>query len=312
MLLPFSGLTECSCVFAIIFYKFKVSVCFFGNSTKPQNVSGKQTKNDEKKTSMKFLLYFSISILSFLGFGQDIKTCETKLNLSFDIIQFYANSDDKIKFEENYIDNSNTNFEKMLLDFTKSQPKTLIHKFLNLEKKGLKISSSKDGFFRIYSWDTESGGTMRSFRNVFQYMDSKKIHSENLIDKDEYGESMFTYEIIDQVISKKKTYYVVKCIFIGSSALSYHKIKIFSIENDKLNENAKLIKTSTGIKNELGYEIDFSSSVNREPNSVEMDFAWINYNKINKIITIPLITSEGKLTKRKITYKFNGEYFIKI
>lgn len=262
---------------------------------------------------MKFLLFFSVTIFSSLVFGQDIKTCETKLNLSFDKIQLYANSNDKIKFEENYIENSNIKFERLLLDFTKYQPKTLIYKFENLTKKGLKVSSSKDGFFKIYSWDTESGGTMRSFKNVFQYKDGRKIHSENLIsDKDEYGESMFTYEIIDQVISKNKTYYVVKCVFIGSSALSYHKIKIFSIGNDILHENAKLIKTSSGIKNELGYEIDFSSIVNRESNSVEMDYAMINYNKKDKIITIPLITANGKLTRKKINYKFNGEYFKKI
>ena len=262
---------------------------------------------------MKFELSFLFTILTLSIYGQDIKTYNRNLILAYNKIDSYSRQNDKTKFSVDYIDNCNKDFEKLLLNYTSSEPKTLLFKFIDLEKKGLKISTSQDGLFRIYSWDTESGGTMRSFKNVFQYKGNKKVFSQNLLsDNDEYGESEFTYEILDQLISKKKTYYIVKCVFIGSSALSYHKIKLFSIEKDKLNENAQLIKTKSGIKNEIGYEIDFSSNVNQKSDSVDMEYAWLKYDKKSKTILIPLITAEGKLTKKKIKYQFKGEYFEKI
>jgi len=166
-----------------------------------------------------------------------------------------------------------------LLNYTASIPETLTFEFKDLLKSGLEISTSKNGLFRIYSWDTKTGGTMRSFRNIFQFKSNKKVFSQKLLsDVDEYGESSYSYEILDQVVSKKKTFYIVKCISIGSSALSNHKIKIFSIENGILNDNAKLIKTKSGIKNELSYDIDFSSSANLEPNSVDREYAWLKYD----------------------------------
>lgn len=262
---------------------------------------------------MKFQIWLLVSILTFPSYGQDIKTCNRKLKETFEKIEFYTDQRGKNEFAYDSINKSNEDFEKLLLHCTSSFPETLTLDFKDLTKSGLEISTSKNSLFRIYSWDTETGGTMRSFRNIFQFKSSKKVFSQKLLsDVDEYGESSYSYEILDQVISKKKTFYIVKCISIGSSAVSSHKIKIFSIENGKLNDNAKLIKTKSGIKNELSYDIDFSSSVNQEPNSVDREYAWLKYDVKNKIIIIPLITEEGKLTKQKIKYQFKGDYFEKI
>ncbi|MES2546016.1 MAG: hypothetical protein V4548_14120 [Bacteroidota bacterium] len=262
---------------------------------------------------MKFQLWFLISILTFPGYGQDIKTCNRKLKETFAKFEFYTTQKGKNDFAYDSINKCNEDFEKLLLKCTAKYPETLNFDFKDLKKNGLEISTSKNGSFRIYSWDTETGGTMRGFRNVFQFKSNKKVFSQKLLsDVDEYGESSYSYEIIDQIISKKKTFYIVKCISIGSSAVSSHKIKIFSIDNGKLNDNAKLIKTKSGIKNELSYDIDFSSSNNQNPDSVDREYAWLKYDEKNKIIILPLITEEGKLTKKKIMYQFKGEYFEKI
>lgn len=262
---------------------------------------------------MKFQLYLLVSILTFSVYGQNINTCNKRLKETFEKIEFYTNQRGLNESAYDSVNKCNEDFEKLLLICTNSFPETLNFDFKDLTKIGLEISTSKNNLFRIYSWDTETGGTMRSFRNVFQFKRNKKIFSQKLLsDEDEDGESSYCYEIIDQIISGKKTFYVVKCILIGSSAVSSHKIKIFSIENGKLNDNAKLIKTKTGIKNELSYDIDFSSSVNQNNDSVDREYAWLKYDQKNKIIIIPLITEDGKLTKRKIKYQFKGQYFEKI
>ena len=262
---------------------------------------------------MRFLLLVIILNSFLFNYGQDIKICNKQLNLAFDKIQYYANNRDKTEFTDNYIENNNKKFGQLLLKYTASQPKTLFFAFNDLEKKQLQISTSKDGLFRIYSWNTELGGTMKIFKNVFQFKGIKKVYSQTLIsDTAEDGNSDYRYEIIDQVISRKKTYYLVQCLFIGSTALSYHKIKIFNVTNNVLNENPKLIKTKTGMKNEVGYEIDLSSSVNANSEPVDMEFLQIQYDLKNKIITFPLISDDGKLTKSKIKYRFNGKYFEKL
>jgi hypothetical protein len=265
------------------------------------------------KKQMKFQFSFLILIFTFSLYGQDIKTCNKRLKETFEKIEFYSSQKDENENTYDSIEKYNGIFEKALLKYSRSIPETLTFDFKDLAKIGLKISESQDGFLKIYCWDSETGGTMRNYRNVFQFKDSNKLFSQKLIsDIDESGESSFSYEIVDQVISENKTFYIVKCVSIGSSAVSRHKIKIFSIDNSKLNENAKLIKTKTGIRNELSYDIDFSSSVNQESDSVDSEYAWLLYDKKNKIISLPLILENGKLTKRKIKYVFKGKYFEKI
>lgn len=262
---------------------------------------------------MKFQLLLIVSIVAVSSYAQDIKTCSRKLKETFEKIEYYTNQRGKNEFAYDSISKSNEDFEKLLLYCTATYPETIALDFQDLTKIGLKISTSKNGLFRIYSWDTETGGTMRSFRNIFQFKSNKKVFSQKLLsDVDESGESSYSYEILDQVTSKNKIFYIVKSILIGSSAVSSHKIKIFAIENVKLNENAKLIKTKTGIKNELSYDIDFSSSVNQQSDTVDREYAWLKYDQKNKIIIIPLITNEGKLTKKKIRYQFKGDYFEKL
>ncbi len=46
--------------------------------------------------------------------------------------------------------------------------------------------------------------------------------------------------------------------------MSYHAINIFSIDKGQLNDKAQLIKTQSGIKNQLSYEVDLTASANRQ------------------------------------------------
>ena len=98
---------------------------------------------------------------------------------------------------------------------------------------------------------------------------------------------------------------------MGSSAVSVHVVKIFSVDDGMLNSDAELIKTRTGIRNELSYEVDFSASANRG-NPINREEAWLQYDAKSHTISIPLIQENGRLTSKKIRYRFTGTYFEKI
>lgn len=82
-------------------------------------------------------------------------------------------------------------------------------------------------------------------------------------------------------------------------------VQVFSIENGKLNINAKLIKTRSGLHGKLFYEYDLGPIIDE---SVDDD---IHYDPILKTISIPVIDGE-KVTKARIKYKFTGQYFERV
>jgi DNA-binding transcriptional ArsR family regulator len=257
---------------------------------------------------MKTITFLSLFLTTSV-FGQHIKNEERKLNEAFAKTNYWASyngSDDKVSALDSAM-KYDAIFSKKLSKCLKTDPSTISYNFKTLVEKGMKIVTSEDGNFRIYSWDDETGGTMRRFNKIFQFRDKKKaLSKESTNENDECF-----YSQINDVISENKTFYVTQSISILSSAMSYHNIKIFSIDNGKLNDKAVLIKTKSGIKNQLGYETDLSSQANRDQEDDIPDYSIV-YDKKNKIIAIPLILSNGKITSEKIKYQFKGKYFEKL
>ena len=193
-------------------------------------------------------------------------------------------------------------------------PASLSRPFTELSENGVGITASPDGKLRVYSWDSGTGGTMRYAINVFQYGDGSGFYSQPAIwdNEDDSFENTYFYDVLDQVTSEAKVYYLVKCLFIGSSAVSEHKIKIFSIDDGRLNENAALIKTATGIRNELSYSVDLANEANLKNGHNNREWVELLYDAKTKTISIPLITEAGRVTSKKIAYRFNGSYFVKL
>lgn len=251
------------------------------------------------------ILFFLI--LSNILSGQNIAAIEKELDLSFQKINHWYADLNHNRDSYDSLTVANNQFEKLLLKHT-SNSKTMRYDFKSLRKNGLQISSSEDGRFRIYSWDTWNGGTMHFFKNVFQYESDNKVYSTTIGDNSEMNAQCFYYQIND-IISQDKKYYLAQSTAIYSSALTSHNIKVFSIDNGKLNSDAQLIKTKSGIRNQLGYEIDLSAKSNWNNEIENYD---IEYDDKNKIISIPLILDDYKITEKKIRYQFKGKYFEKI
>ncbi|HWW38106.1 hypothetical protein [Pedobacter sp.] len=258
---------------------------------------------------MKNYILLLFMLLKIPVYGQDLKLLENKLNQLSQQRANWSHSQDEKSYDS--LAKYNKGLEELILNFTAKNPKTLRHQF-DRTKVGLDIVTSGDGLFRIYTWNTLEGGTMQYFRNVYQYSVGGKVYSMiNPVAEEDNGCSYF--EINDLTVGGKR-YYLSLSISVGSSALYYYQMKVFSIENGKFNPNARLIKTKSGIKNTLGYEVDLSSSSNRDRKDGvnPMDYMKLMYDRTNKIILIPLIDADGRVTKSKIKYQLKGQYFEKI
>ncbi|TDL99553.1 MAG: hypothetical protein C4K58_06565 [Flavobacteriaceae bacterium] len=247
--------------------------------------------------------------MGFFAKAQEMELIENDLLASFQKINAWSQQKDNVSSYDS-LEVANDKFEELLLKYTSFEPKTLHSSLVLLDKAGLTIKTSSDGKFRIYSWDTQTGGTMRYFRNVFQYQNGEKVFSKTLENRNEnLDDPLCVFYQIDDLKVGDKTYYITQSISIFSTALSYHNLNIFAISGDSNLEESKLIKTSSGLHNQLGYEVDLIAQPNR---GREIKNTSIDYNPKIKIISIPLIWADGKITSKRILYKFNGKYFEKI
>ncbi|WP_428330514.1 hypothetical protein [Mucilaginibacter sp.] len=244
--------------------------------------------------TFKLLLILSCFV-PFLSIAQNPKSVELDLLKAFKKID-YANSDNS---------ESNDAFAKKLCDYTRKYPFTISQPFNLLKAEHLDVLSSSDGLFRIYSWDTWTGGTMHFFENVFQYKLAAKTFSILDTPKQE-GDSRPNYHTIYKFKVGDKTYYLCVYLTIGSSKDAGQGIQIFTIDRGKLNEDTKIIKTKTGLHSQLYYDYDFFSVVDWKVRPT------IYFDEKLKTIFIPYVESSGKVTHKYITYKFIGPYFEKV
>lgn len=225
--------------------------------------------------------------------AQTPKAIETDLVRSFE----------KISGEYDSLEKANNVFTKKLQYYTSKYPHTLTQKFSGLSDRQLDISSSTDGLFRIYSWDTSLGGSMHDYRNVFQYNSNGKTLS--FLDGVIGEESSPNYFKMYTFNTAGKTYYLAIYLTVSSTKDAGEGIRIFTIEKGKLIE-PKIIKTASRLTNEIYYDYDFFSVVDMKVRP------GIQFDSKLSVIKLPLVTSNGKVTKKTIDYKFNGTYFVRV
>ena len=203
---------------------------------------------------------------------------------------------------------ANAMFRKKLLQYTSNNPETINYAFTRLKKQGLYIADSKDGNFRIYSWDDLSGGTMRFFENVFQCKRKTKTGSTSFAGPDQNPGGFYSEIFTLENVGIK--YYLAYFNAIGSNREMYQSLQTFKLTETGLQKNIKIIKTKTGLKSELGFGFDFFSVVDRPERPVKL----IHFDPKAKTIKIPLVNDKGsgQVSDKFITYKFNGQYFVKI
>ncbi len=190
---------------------------------------------------------------------------------------------------------------------------TLKYAFKALANK-MYIATSKDGKFRIYSWDTQSGGTMRDFENVVQYKAGNgRVYAVALARSKEGDVGGFSHQIFQFDTGDRRVYFA-NFTFIMSTSAIRQELSLYAIDGRKLNSSLKLIKTRTGLHNSIGFDYDFFSVVNRPERPVTL----FHFDDGARAFRFPVVLDDkkfvngGRVTDKFITYRFNGKYFTKV
>jgi hypothetical protein len=191
----------------------------------------------------------------------------------------------------------------------------LSYKFPKLSKK-VYLTTSRDGKFRAYSWDSEEGGTQHDYVTVLQYKGkSGKVyawsvpHTQNL---EERGAGAFVHQIFQTDTAAGPVYLAVSTL-IGSTSYAGQTISAYQIDGEKLDRAPKVIKTRSGVTSSISFGFDFFSVADHSERPVKL----FSYDDTKKSFRFPVViedskTPQGRVTNRYITYRFDGKHFIKV
>jgi len=256
---------------------------------------------------MKSIVTAVLFLLSITSYGQDMSVIEGNLLAKFQRISYwrsFSSDDDKIDKIDS-LEKANLAFQKALLHVTDQEPASLGYAFQRLQDSGVTIATSADRRFRIYSWDTEEGGTMHIFSSVYQYQTEQGIHSKTFQDSSIEADPGNWSTPIYSLHIPSKTYYLVINHAIFSHRDIYQGIQAFSIGKRSLNDSVRLFKTKTGLKNGISFEFNFFS-VEKHP---ERPVQLISFDSVAKEVRIPIVLENGIVTSKYLVYRWTGSCF---
>jgi hypothetical protein len=195
-------------------------------------------------------------------------------------------------------------FGKEFTSVISNNTNSLKHPFsLLLKKAYCKIQSSIDSKFRIYSWDTHLGGTMHFYKSVYQWQSNGKVYvsvsTNNEGDAGNYCSKIYSVKI------KERLYYLAITNAVFSSKDAMQSISTYSIEANKLQDTAKVFKTSKQYLNSIDVSFDFFSVLDRPERPVEL----IRFDEKRKVVLIPVVDENGKVLKKHLVYALKEAYF---
>ena len=243
-------------------------------------------------------------LLSFLlvkkNFAQknDFPSQEIKLiKLYSDILSYSQENYDSISY---YAER----FENELTNFIRNNPATLDYSFKNITDSFVCwVKTSSDKKFRIYSWDTRTGGSRRIFKTIYQWTSNGQVfvHAPQYVEGDagSFCSSILTVQI------KNQPFYLAITNGVFSNKDMMEEIAAFNIKENKLIDTVALFKTKTKKLNRISLAFDFFSVVDKPKRALNL----ITYDEKKKIIYIPVVDDNGKVSNRNILYQLKGSYF---
>lgn len=251
---------------------------------------------------LNFLILLTFSPVFSHAQKPDLKKIEKELlAASKKLFSFYQDHN------QDSIDKYGDELRTKAIESLTKNPTTLTHPFRALiDSNAFEIVTSEDSLFRIYSWDTWTGGTMHYYNIIYQFRDNGKVFIE--VPEWEEGDGGGFFSQIFSLRTGSKSYYLA----VGNSQYSTKDhsqwIQAFTINKGKLGKDVKLIRTAKGFTNRISFEYNFFSVVDRPDRPLKL----IKYDKAKKIIYIPVVNGDGTVTNKFIQYKFTGVYFEKI
>lgn len=197
---------------------------------------------------------------------------------------------------------SSKQFTDSLTYLINNNNSTLNYPFEKLQKENaLKMATSADKKFRVYSWDNNSGGTMRFFNQIYQFDANGNITvNESLASND--AQSYFS-KIYTVQNKNNESIYLVISNSILSSKYSVQHINAYKIGTENLH-NTAVFKTKTNTLDKISVEYDFFSVVDRPKRPVEL----ITFE--NNTLKIALVDDKQNVTSKNLIYEWNGDVFL--
>ncbi len=258
---------------------------------------------------MKLIVSIIFLFTANWAFSQTPVAIELDLRGHLENISKYGNYSDSNDQDKLY--SQNKFLKEKLLRFGKRLD-VLRYSFSKLNEQ-MFITTSKDGRFRIYSWDEQTGGTMHDYDSVFQYQGGDgKVYTWTERSTDDGDVGAFYHQIF-QVNSNTGPIYLAVSTFIGSTSLAGQTIEVVRIDGERLDRSAKLIQTAGGLKNSISFGYDFFSVVDRPERPIRLFL----FDDAKRTFRFPIViedekTPQGRVTDQFITYRFNGTHFVKV
>lgn len=198
----------------------------------------------------KAILYTTLLCFSFITTKAQVNSIA---EIEQDLIQSYKSllncqlSTSEEKFEKS--EQLNEEFTGKIIKHLSEWPTTMQHGFDSLKALNIHIANSEDGKFRIYSWDTWLGGTMRDFRNIFQYKIGDSIYSKLVYDSSGESNTPF-YSKIFSINIREQTYYLAVSNGIYSTRDAGQSITAYTTQNGSIQE-ARVFKESDSLTSNI-------------------------------------------------------------
>lgn len=197
---------------------------------------------------------------------------------------------------------SSKQFTDSLAYLIKNNNNTFNYPFEKLQKENaLKMATSADKKLRVYSWDNNSGGTMRFFNQIYQFNANGNITvNESLASNDAQAYFSKIYTVQNK---NNESIYLVISNSILSSKYSVQHINAYKIGSENL-QSAAVFKTKTNTLDKISVEYDFFSVVDRPERPVEL----ITFE--NNTLKIALVDDKQNVTSKNLIYEWNGDVFV--
>ena len=197
---------------------------------------------------------------------------------------------------------SSQQFTDSLTYLIKNNNSTLNYPFEKLQKENaLKMATSADKKLRVYSWDNNSGGTMRFFNQIYQFDANGNITVNASFasnDSQAYFSKIYTVQN-----KNNESIYLVISNSILSSKYSVQHTNAYKIGTENL-QSVAVFKTKTNTLDKISVEYDFFSVVDRPERPVEL------ITLENNILKIALVDDKQNVTSKNLIYEWNGDVFV--
>jgi len=255
---------------------------------------------------MKTLILPIVLTLSCFTVAQSPAAVERQILVQLDNIDKYSTY--LGEYDETKNDEANKALRETLVRNGKRLD-ILRYAFPKLKDK-MYVTTSADGKLRIYSWDLGTGGTMHDIANVFQFQGKGGgVNTWSETGNDESGGGGY-YSQIFQVNSQTGPIYLATSNFIAQGNLHGQAIEALRINGDTLDTKSKAIRTKSGLVNSVDFVYDPSSLGERSETLIHLDPAKQEFRF--PIVVEDKTFENGRVTNRFITYRFNGQYFVKV